>query len=133
MTERCGRRLANLWKLRLNRTGDPGPRGWLRRARPGSGDVLRDPDGREDRLAVVVLMVLRARPDRDADCIMAPGDDFVLAPDDEVLLLGETAARRGLDMTALIDAACEYVRTGQHVPTSWVWRRLAVRPGGRSR
>jgi hypothetical protein len=24
----------------------------------------------------------------------------------------------------LVDGAAEYVRTGRHVPTGWLWRRL---------
>lgn len=125
MTTHCGRRLENLWKVRLNPTEAPAMVGWLRSGEARLGDVLRDPDGREDRLAVVVLMVLRQNADGSEDCLMAPRDDCVLAPGDEVLLLGGTAARRGLDITTLIDAACEYVRTGRRVPTGWVWRRLA--------
>jgi voltage-gated potassium channel len=124
MTERCSRSLADLWKVHLTHTEAPALSGWLGSGEARIGDVLRDPDGREDRLAVVVLLVLRRSADGGEDCVMAPNDEFVLAPDDELLLLGGTAARRGLDTTILIDAACEYVRTGQRVPTGWVWRRL---------
>jgi voltage-gated potassium channel len=124
ITAHCGRELANLWKVRLNAGEAPAIVGWLRSGEARLGDVLRDPDGREERLAVVALMVLRRDADGREECVMAPGDEFVLAPDDEVLLLGRTAARRGLDITMLVDAAREYVRTGRRVPTGWVWRRL---------
>ncbi|MFC4942503.1 potassium channel family protein [Pseudonocardia sp. GCM10023141] len=124
LTGHCGHRLETLWKIRLNRAEAPAMTGWLAAGEATIGAMLRDPDGREDRLAVVVLMVLRATAD-GADCVMAPDDDFVLAADDEVLLTGNPAARRGLDTTMLIDGACEYVRTGRRVPSSWVWRKLA--------
>ena len=83
--------------------------------------MLRDPENREDRLAIVVLMVLR----RDGEeCLMAPADDLIMAPDDEMLLIGGTAARRALDLTMLTETAREYVRTGRRVPPGWLWRRL---------
>jgi hypothetical protein len=72
----------------------------------------------------VVLMVLRRGADGTEECLMGPDDDVVLAPDDELLLLGGTAARRGLDVTLMVDAAREYVRTGRRVPAGWVWRKL---------
>lgn len=120
LTGYCGRRLEGLWKVRLNRAEAPALTRWLAAGDASIGDVLRDPDGREDRLDVVVLMVLRG-----TDAVMAPDDAFVLAPDDELLLAGRPAARRGLDTTMLIDAAGTYVRTGRRVPSSWVWRKLA--------
>jgi hypothetical protein len=59
---------------------------------------------------------------------MAPDDDTMLAPDDELLLVGWPSARRLLDSTLLIDATREYVVHGRHVPSSWVWRKLTRRP-----
>ena len=57
--------------------------------------------------------------------MLAPDDDFVLALEDEILLAGLPAARRALDTTSTVDAAREYVRSGRHVPSSWIWRRLS--------
>jgi voltage-gated potassium channel len=124
LTGRCGRRLEGLWKVRLNRAEAPALGGWLASGTARIGEVLRDPDGREERLDVVVLMVLRTRSDGD-ECVLAPADDFTLAPGDELLLAGRPAARRGLETTMLLEAASEYVRTGRRVPTGWIWRRLS--------
>jgi voltage-gated potassium channel len=124
VTARCGRRLPTLWKIRLNRSEAPTLVGWLASGEARLGDVLRDPEARDNRLAVVVLMVLRRGGDGDEECVMGPDDGFVLAPDDELLLLGGPAARRGLDVTMLVDAAREYVQTGRRVPAGWVWRKL---------
>jgi voltage-gated potassium channel len=123
-TARCGRRLATLWKIRLHRGEAPALTAWLESGEARLGDVLRDPERREERLAVVALMVLRRHADGGEECVMGPGEDFVLAPDDEVLLLGRAAARRGLDVTMQVEAAREYVQTGRRVPSGWIWRRL---------
>ena len=50
---------------------------------PALGDFLRSPDDREERLPAVVLLVVR-----DGETHLAPSDDFPLAADDELLLVG---------------------------------------------
>ncbi|WP_433504767.1 potassium channel family protein [Pseudonocardia halophobica] len=124
VTSDCGRRMPALWKIRLNRSETPTLLGWLASGEARLGDVLRDPERRENRLGITVLMVLRRDADGTEECVMGPDDGFVLAPDDELLLLGATPARRGLDVTLLVDAAREYVQTGRRVPAGWVWRKL---------
>ena len=84
-------------------------------------DLLRNPEDREDHLHAVPLLVLRGE-----DATLAPEPDFVLAPDDEVLLVGWPAARRALDTTLVVDSVQEYVATGRRVPASWVWRKLTA-------
>ena len=86
------------------------------------GDLLRSPDDRDDHLHAVVLLVAR-----DGDVHLAPPDDFTLDAGDEMLLVGEPAARRLLDSTLLIDATREYVLHGRHVPSSWIWRLVTRR------
>jgi Trk K+ transport system NAD-binding subunit len=120
ITQRCGRHLEALWKVRLTPAEAPALTGWIAGGEASLGDLLRDPDDREVHLSVVVLMVMR-----DDECILTPGDDLVLAPGDELLLCGRPAARRALDTTMVVDAAREYVVSGRHVPASWIWRRLA--------
>jgi voltage-gated potassium channel len=124
LTEVCGRHLEALWKVRLSRAEAPALTSWLAGGDARLGDLLRDPDAREERLDVVVLMILR-----DGDCLLTPEDDEVLAPDDELLLAGRPAARRALDTTLWVDAAREYVVTGRRVPESWIWRRLSRATG----
>ncbi|TWF74934.1 Trk K+ transport system NAD-binding subunit [Pseudonocardia hierapolitana] len=120
ITQRCGRRLGALWKVRLNQVEAPATIGWLTSGEARLGDLLRDPDDRDVQLPAVVLMVMR-----DGECVLTPDDNLVLAPGDELLLCGRPAARRALDTTMVVDAAREYVVSGRHVPASWIWRRMA--------
>jgi voltage-gated potassium channel len=119
MVDRCGQELPTLWKVRCTAEETPALTGWLHTGSARLGDLLRNPDNRDQQLPVVPLMVLR-----NGECVMAPCDDFVLASEDELLLSGEAGARRALGMTLVIDATREYVTTGRHVPAGWAWRRL---------
>ncbi|WP_433273185.1 potassium channel family protein [Pseudonocardia xinjiangensis] len=124
MTELCSRHLESLWKIRLTHDEAPALTAWLAGGDARLGDLLRDPDVREVRLDVVVLMILR-----DDECLVTPDDDTVLATRDELLLAGRPAARRALDTTLVVDGALQYVVTGRHVPASWIWRRLSREQG----
>ncbi|MCW0215456.1 MAG: potassium channel family protein [Pseudonocardia sp.] len=123
LTHHCGRHMQELWKARLNRVEAPALTGWLASGEATVGDLLRDPDDRDQRLPIEVLMVLRGD-----EPTMAPDDDFTLAPDDELLLHGKVPARRALGSTMIVEATREYVRTGRHLPTGWLWRKLARVP-----
>ncbi len=121
MVDRCGQELPTLWKVRLTPDETPALTEWLASGTARLGELLRDPDNRDQQLPVVPLMVLR-----DEECLLAPADHLVLAPGDELLLSGEAGARRALGMTLIVDASREYVVTGRHVPASWAWRRLTA-------
>ncbi|WP_345414585.1 potassium channel family protein [Pseudonocardia xishanensis] len=129
MTTECGHRLARLTKVRLNREEAPALVDWLATGEARLGRVLRDPEDRETRLSVIVLMVLRRGADGAEESLMAPDDEVLLRLDDELLLAAEPAAARALDTTMLIDAAAAYVRTGRREPTGWLWRRLTGTSG----
>ena len=115
----CGTHLQALWKIRLGARDAPALASWLDSGRARLGDLLRNPEDRDEPLHAVALLVWRG-----GDVTLAPDGDFLLAPDDELLLVGWPAARRALDTTMLVDAVREYVVTGRRVPSSWVWRRL---------
>ena len=87
----CGTRLQALWKVRLTRQEAPTLAAGWPRDRPGSGDLLRNPENRDEPLHAVPLLVLRG-----GEATLAPDDDFVLAAGDELLLAGWPAARRAL-------------------------------------
>jgi hypothetical protein len=87
------------------------------------GDLLRNPEDREEPLHAVALLVLR-----DGEAALAPEAGFVLVPGDEILLAGRPAARRALSTLLVVDAALEYVVSGRRVPSSWIWRRLSRTP-----
>jgi Trk K+ transport system NAD-binding subunit len=125
LTNLCGKHLQSLWKVRLSAAEAPALRAIFAQEQLRLGDLLRSPDDRDDHLHAVVLIVARGTP--DVEVHLAPPDDFVLEPDDELLLVGEPAARRLLDSTLLIDATRELVLHGRHVPSSWIWRLLTRR------
>src|SRR4051812_903292 len=116
----CGTRLQALWKVRLTPQEAPALVGWLATGEARLGNLLRDPETREDPLHAVPLLVLR-----DDEAVLGPADDFVLAEGDEILLAGRPSARRALSTLLFVDAALEYVVSGRQVPSSWIWRKLS--------
>jgi Trk K+ transport system NAD-binding subunit len=120
LRELCGTRLQALWKVRLGPQEAPALRRWLAGGEARLGDLLRDPETREDPLHAVALLVLR-----DGEATLAPGPDFVLADGDELLLAGRPGARRALSTILYVDSALEYVTSGRRVPSSWIWRRIS--------
>jgi voltage-gated potassium channel len=115
----CGTHLEELWKVRLNATEAPSLGPWLAGGELTLGDLLRSPVDREQPLRAVPLMVLRGD-----QCVMAPGGEFVLRTEDQLLLAGRPAVRRQLETTLVVDAVPEYLVSGRRVPSSWIWRRL---------
>ena len=120
LLDNCGRELPALWKIKLDTDQAPALQGQLAEERVVLGDLLRSPEERDRRLKVVPLLVLRGD-----DTTLTPDDDMVLAADDELLFAGEGFARRELEGTMVIDAAAAYVLSGDHIPSSWVWRKLS--------
>jgi voltage-gated potassium channel len=119
LTSVCGTQLQALWKLRLTPEEAPALPAWLAGGNARLGQLLRNPEDRDEPLHAVALLVVR-----DGQATLAPDDDFVLAPGDELLLAGWAAARRALGTILFVDAVREYVVTGRRVPTSWIWRKL---------
>ena len=121
-------RLPVLWKVRLTPSEAPALTRWLASGAARIEELLRNPEDRDNPLHAAPLLVLR-----NGHATLTPDADFVLAPGDELLLAGWAAARRALETTLVVDAAREYVLTGRRVPSSWVWRRLTpdARPADR--
>jgi voltage-gated potassium channel len=120
LTALCGERLQALWKVRLTEEEAPALTRWLGRDEARLGDLLRNPENREETLHAVVLLVLR-----DGRATLAPDGEFRLEPGDELLLAGWAAARRALGTILVVDAVLEYVVSGRRVPASWIWRKLS--------
>jgi Trk K+ transport system NAD-binding subunit len=118
----CGQRLQGLWKTTLVADEAPALARWLRTGHTALGDLLRNPENRERRLDVVALLILRG-----TDATLGPGDEFVLAPGDQILFAGQPWARRALLDTMTVDSVSEYVLFGRHVPSGWIWQRLMRR------
>jgi Trk K+ transport system NAD-binding subunit len=116
----CGRELPALWKMNLDGEQAPSLGSWLAHGRVALGDLLRSPEDRERRLRVVPLLLLR-----DDDAVLTPDGDTVLAPNDQLLFAGEGSERRELESTLVVDSTAAYVLFDQHIPASWVWRKLS--------
>jgi len=116
----CGTHLQTLWKVRLTAQEAPALGSWLGSGEARLGQLLRNPEDRDDPLHALVLIVMRGR-----EVTLAPDDDFVLEPGDELLLAGWSAARRALDTILLVHGVLEYLVTGRRVPSSWIWRKVS--------
>jgi voltage-gated potassium channel len=116
----CGVELPALWKVKLDREQAPAIGGWLAEGRVTLGDLLRSPEDRERLLRVVPLLLLR-----DGEAVLTPGDETLLARDDELLFAGHGSERRELESTLVIESTGAYVLFDQHIPSSWVWRKLS--------
>jgi Trk K+ transport system NAD-binding subunit len=122
LVHNCGSDLPALWKVKLDRQQAPALSGWLADGRVALGELLRSPEERDRRLRVVPLLLSRA-----SGVLLAPEDDTVLEPDDELLFAGESFERRELEGSMVVDAAAAYVLFDQRVPAGWVWRKLSRR------
>jgi len=123
----CGVELPALWKIKLDRDQAPALEGWLREGRVTLGDLLRSPEDRERQLQVVPLLLLNG--DR---AVLTPDGDTVLGYADQLLFAGQGSERRELESTMVVDSTASYVLFDQHVPSSWLWRKLA-RPASTKR
>jgi voltage-gated potassium channel len=119
LTARCGPYLQAVWIAPLTAEEAPAMQNWMNRGDVRLGDLLRNPEDRSEPLHAVPLLLLRGD-----HIVLAPDDDFLVAANDAILLAGWPAARRALDTTLMVDASFEYVMTGRHVASSWIWRRI---------
>jgi voltage-gated potassium channel len=120
LRDNCGRELPALWKVKLDPDQAPALVGWLAEGRVIQGELLRSPEDRKRRLRVVPLLLLR-----HGQAVLTPAAETVLAPDDELLFAGHGSERRELESTLVVDSTAAYVLFDQHVPSSWVWRKLS--------
>ena len=123
-----GQRMPPLWKLSLDGRQAQALQPWLRAGQVRIRELLRDPEDRDEVLSTVPLLLLRG-----GETTLGPEPATVLAPDDELLFVGEAEARRAMETTALVEAAARYVVTGEVVPDVWIWREVARRWRARRR
>jgi hypothetical protein len=120
LRQNCGLQLPALWKVKLDREQAPALAGWLGEGRVVLGDLLRSPEDRQRHLRAVPLLLLR-----DGEAVLTPDRTTVLTRDDELLFAGEGTERRELESTLVVDSTAAYVLFDQHIPSSWVWRKLS--------
>ncbi len=116
----CGRELPALWKIKLDGDQAPGLGGYLADGRVVLQDLLRSPEGRSRQLRIVPLLLLRG-----SEAFLTPDGATELEPDDQLLFAGEGSERRELESTMVVDSTAAYVLFDQHIPASWVWRKLS--------
>jgi voltage-gated potassium channel len=121
----CGRELPALWKIKLDREQAPALSGWLAQRRVILGDLLRSPEDRNRQLRVVPLLLLR-----NGRAVLTPEGETVLEEDDELLFAGRGSERRELESTMVVDSSGAYVLFDEHLPNSWVWRKLSRKKPG---
>ncbi len=93
LTRVCGERLQAVWKVGLTATEAPALRAWIAEGGARLGDLLRNPEDRDESLHAVPLLLVRAAGgDHGDDVVVTPDDDVVLAPNDELLLVGQPRA-----------------------------------------
>jgi hypothetical protein len=62
---------------------------------------------------------------RGGEAVLTPDGETILNPDDELLFAGHGSERRELESTLEVDSTGAYVLFDQHIPSSWVWRKLS--------
>jgi hypothetical protein len=83
------------------------------------GDLLASPFGRDERLPLTVLMLVR-----QGETALLPGEEVALVPGDLLLVAGGPGTQRAWDATLGDDDALAYVLSGRGAATSWWGRRL---------
>lgn len=106
-------------RLDLDFTSAPAVVRWLSEHELTLGDLVRDPDERDVRLAVYPAVLVRA-----GRRIFTPSMDETLREGDTLLLLGRELDLGVVRSTVFHDSAVEYVATGREVATAWFFRWL---------
>jgi hypothetical protein len=118
----CGPRTPEGQLVTLDQHQAPSVLRWLRSHELTLGDFIRHPDDRDQPLPLVPLLLIR-----DGETTFTPSSDHLLAAHDQILFLGRRRGFGGLRDALFHDAGLEYVATGRHVPSTWLWRMLARR------
>ncbi|XVX20601.1 NAD-binding protein [Actinomycetota bacterium] len=101
----------------------PAAHRWMTRGRDLTlRDLLRDPDDREQPLAIVPLMLIRG-----TEVAFTPDESVRLEPGDQLLLAGRPRALGDLSEGLFYDSVIEHLATGANVPDTWLWRKLSKR------
>lgn len=105
--------------LTLNTTSAPAVVRYLQRGELTIGDLLRDPDDREVRLAVYPAVLVRG-----GRRVFAPALESPVSEGDTLLLLGQEDDVAEVHDTCFQDPQVEYVATGRQVATGWLFRTM---------
>ncbi len=132
LTDRFGWQAPTVWSVCVDAGQSPALLNWLARNAQeiALGDLLRDPHDRAEELACRVLYLAR---DDGGSTVMLPHRRTAVRSGDQLLFVGQGAARRALELTLNNENTLDYVLRGREVPGGWVWERLARSHGGAAR
>lgn len=119
---RCGHRSPAPRRVSITMDKAPAVVRWLGHDEVTIADLQRHPDDRSQPAPAMVLSV-----NREDEVLFVPDPDTSLRVGDELLVATVPRLRGVLRDVLYNDAALEYVATGRHVPTTWVWRVLTRR------
>jgi len=85
-------------------------------------DLLRDPWRRTRQLKAVVLLIQRGE-----EHLLLPDQDSPLLIGDRLLMCGNGVAFTRMSWTISHHNTLDYVKTGNDLPQSWLWRKWLVR------
>jgi voltage-gated potassium channel len=106
-------------RLDLDHNLAPAAVRWMQEHELTLGDLLRDPEDRDVRLAVYPAVLVRA-----GRRTFTPPMETVLKEGDTLLFLGRELDLAVVRSTVFQDSSVEYVVTGREVATAWVFRQL---------
>ena len=117
----CGRELPALWKIKLDGEQAPALTGHLAAGRV----VLQRPAPQPGGPGAASCGWCRCWCCGDRTPCSPRTGRRCSAPDDQLLFAGEGSERRELESTMVVDSTAAYVLFDQHIPASWVWRKLS--------
>ncbi|MFK5645893.1 NAD-binding protein [Ornithinimicrobium sp. LYQ121] len=104
-------------RLDVDYSNAPAALRWMSDHELTIGDLLRDPDDREVRLAAYPAVLVR-----NGRRNFTPPLEMTLRENDSLLFLGREEDLQVMRATLFHDSAVEYVVTGREVATAWVFR-----------
>lgn len=116
----CNGLVPDIWDIRITQQNAPAAHeALLNRQALEIGLLLRDNADTETTFPAIVLMV-----ERQGELFLLPDDDFLLQPDDAVLVAGQHFVRSALNLTLQNVNAMHYVLTGEDRRGGWLWQTL---------
>lgn len=119
LTAHCGATGKERALVDLSAHGSPALYRWMLHHELTVGQILKNPQGRDEHLPLVPLVLVR-----DGKPIFDPDESTTVTADDQLLVVGHRSGLIALSETQFSDAAAEYITTGTQVPETWLWRRL---------
>ena len=108
-----------LWEVSINHKETPAVIERLKTSSLVIKDILYHPDNRERKISAMVLFLKRG----DGNVILPEGNRKIRMGD-RFLMCGNKEAYNKLQITMHNPSYLEYILTGQHLPDSWIWRKL---------